>query len=261
MIIDGHSHVVLPTEKHIALMDEAGVDKTVLFSTLVHPEKAGDLEQLNAEMQALDEILSGKRNAAQARTVALQELHTAIRNYPDRFVGFGAVPVGLPYDDTTAYIEANVIDTSLIGLGEFTLGSGQINLLETTFQASSSLGNLPLWIHAFNPLTLQDIQDIGAFAVKYPAVPVIIGHMGGSNWAETIELVKQTPNLFMDLSAYFSTLVFKIAILELPDKTIFGVDLPYGDLLLARQAVERVCPDPSIQARVLGENISDLLGL
>lgn len=44
MIIDSHAHVVLPIENHIKMMDESGIDKTVLFSTLVHPEKAATLK-------------------------------------------------------------------------------------------------------------------------------------------------------------------------------------------------------------------------
>lgn len=40
MIIDSPAHVMLPVEKQIALMNEASVDKAILFSTLVHPEKA-----------------------------------------------------------------------------------------------------------------------------------------------------------------------------------------------------------------------------
>ena len=261
MIIDGHSHVVLPVEKHIALMDEAGIDKTVLFSTLIHPEKAADMEHLKAEMSALNEIITGKRNAGEARVKAMEELNAAIRQYPARFVGFGNIPVGLSYDDTAAYVQKYVVGAGHIGLGEFTMGSGQIGLLDVVFQAAASFGNLPIWIHAFNPLLLKDIQEVRALAGKYPDVPVILGHMGGSFWMESIEFVKQTPNLYMDLSAYFSTLVLKIAILEAPLKVIYGVDLPYGDLLLARQGIERVCTDASVRACVLGENIGELLGL
>jgi len=261
MIIDGHSHVVLPIAKHISLMDEAGIDKTVLFSTLVHPEKASDMEHLKSEMSVLNEIIAGKRNALEARIQSMTELGDAVRQYPDRFVGFGGVHVGMSYDDTASYIEKNVKSAGYAGLGEFTLGSGQVNLLDVIFQASSSFGNLPIWIHAFNPLTSKDIQDIAALAAKHPSVPVIIGHMGGSNWLETIEMVKQAPNLFMDLSACFSALVLKMAISELPYKCIFGVDLPYGDLLLARQSVERVCADGHVRSRVFSENIRGILDL
>ncbi len=40
-------------------MDEAGVDKTVLFCTAPHPEKAGTLSELEVEMAVLNKILGG----------------------------------------------------------------------------------------------------------------------------------------------------------------------------------------------------------
>ena len=54
MIIDSHAHVVLPIEKHIKMMDESGIDKTVLFSTLVHPEKSSNVKEFTTEMNKLN---------------------------------------------------------------------------------------------------------------------------------------------------------------------------------------------------------------
>jgi len=39
MIIDSNTHVFLPVDKHLDRMINEGPDKTVLFSTLLHPEK------------------------------------------------------------------------------------------------------------------------------------------------------------------------------------------------------------------------------
>lgn len=58
MIIDSHAHVMLPTEKQILLMEEAGVDKTILFCTTPHPEKANDLKSLEKELAVLNNILA-----------------------------------------------------------------------------------------------------------------------------------------------------------------------------------------------------------
>ena len=145
------------------------------------------------------------------------------------------------------------------GFGEFTLLSGQIKVLAPVFQASSDMGNLPIWIHAFNPLVLSDIQEIAGLAKSYPAVPVILGHMGGSNWLEALGLAKEIPNLYLDISAWFSALVLKIVINELPQKCIFGVDLPYGDLQTGREAVVKFAKDPSVINTVLGDNMAELL--
>ncbi|WP_242851360.1 hypothetical protein [Clostridium sp. DMHC 10] len=61
MIIDSHAHVVLPVEKHIELMDEAGIDKTILFSTSMHPELAQNLEEYEKELNKLYDIILGKK--------------------------------------------------------------------------------------------------------------------------------------------------------------------------------------------------------
>lgn len=261
MVIDGHSHVVLPVERHIAMMDGAGVGKTVLFSTMVHPERADSAQALKAEMQKLDDILSGKRDAADARARAMGELRASISQYPGRFIGFASVPVALSPEDTLRQIETLFADYSYAGFGEFTLPSGQIKLLEPVFMASSDLKKLPIWIHAFNPLTLSDIDEIAELANSYPNVPVILGHLGGSSWLESLELAKTIPNLYLDCSAWFSTLVLRIVINELPFKCIFGVDMPYGDLRIGREAVVRFAKEPHVADAVLGENIARLLEL
>ncbi|MCL1932659.1 MAG: amidohydrolase family protein [Candidatus Azobacteroides sp.] len=242
-------------------MDEAGVEKTVLFSTMVHPERTTDLSGFRKEMQRLNEIIGGQANTAvAARLAAIKEQKETIDLYPTRFIGFGTVPLTLNTENVVnEYIEKEVIENGFVGLGEFTLPSGSIKLLKPVFKASTNYGNLPLWIHAFNPLTLQDIKEIAQCAEDFPSVPVIIGHLGGSNWLETIELVKKTPNLYLDISAYFSTLVLKMAIHALPSKCIFGVDMPYGDLQLALDAVRKLSNDDKIADAVLGENILALL--
>ncbi|MGL5437245.1 MAG: amidohydrolase family protein [Lachnospiraceae bacterium] len=263
MIIDGHSHVILPTENHIELMDNAGVDKTILFYTSVHPETASDFSDLRKEMQLLNEIIGGKTNAAaNARRIGVMQQKEAINLHPTRFIGFGSVPLTLETEkEICEYVEKEVINNGYVGLGEFTLPSGSAKLLAPIFKVSASFGNLPLWIHAFNPLVLQDIKEIAKFAKEYPSVPVILGHLGGSNWLEAIELVKSIPNLYLDISAYFSTLVLRMAINELPTKCIWGVDMPYGDLQLSLDAVRKLSNDQAITEAVLGENIASLLDI
>jgi predicted TIM-barrel fold metal-dependent hydrolase len=260
MVIDNHSHVTQPIEKHIQLMDEAGIDRTILFRTLVHPEKYNDAAGIRKEMEQLNIILSGNSSlAAQKSQIASNELFEAIKKYPDRFIGFGAVPIGLNTDELMKFIKYEIISKGFIGIGEFTLASGQIHLLESIFMASNKSGNLPLWIHAFNPLTIQDICEIENLSRKFPAVPIIIGHMGGSNWLETIDIVKRNSNMYLDTSACFSTLALRIVIEELPEKVLYGVDYPYGDMLLTRKTIERVCNDEQVVTKVLGENIQKIL--
>ena len=61
MIVDSHQHVMLPTSMQIKKMDDAGVDKVILFATTPHVERAESaaLEAIRAEMQVLYQLLSG----------------------------------------------------------------------------------------------------------------------------------------------------------------------------------------------------------
>lgn len=261
MIIDSHAHVVLPIEKHIALMDEAGIDKTILFSTSIHPEEANNIDEFEKELNSLYEIISGKRNSLEAKIASTKELYETINKYPSRFQGFGSVPVGLDYEKTASWIEEYVVKNNFIGLGEFAVSPGQIGTLDTVFQSSKDFYNLPIWIHAFWPLDLNDIKEIFNLSKKYPDVPVIIGHSGGVNWLDVIKMAKETKNVYIDLSASYATIALRMTIKELPGRCLFSSDLPYGDIVTSKFAIERVCKDKIIIDQVLGGNIANLLKL
>lgn len=262
MIIDGHSHVTLPIEEHIAAMDAAGVDKTVLFSTTFHPEASKTFAEVKASMEFLNDLLAGKKGSmVEARKKAIAELVHAVHLYPNRFIGFGAVPANLELEDTLQYVEQCIVQNHLAGMGEFTLGTGQIQLLHNIFIASREFNHLPVWIHAFFPLTLQDIKEISELAKIYPKTPVILGHLGGCNWMEAVALVKEIPNLYLDTSASYSTFVLEKIINEIPHKCIFGVDRPFGDLQLSKIAILQFAKTSSVANAVLGENIAQLLNI
>lgn len=134
MIIDGHSHVTLPVQEHIKAMDAAGIDKTVLFSTAFHPEAAKNFAEVKSSMEFLNDLLAGKKGSmVEERQKAVLELRDAIRQYPDRYIGFGAVPAGLERKPTLQYVDETIQKNNLAGMGEFTLGSGQIRLSKIFF--------------------------------------------------------------------------------------------------------------------------------
>ena len=142
MIIDSHEHVMLPTTMQIHTLDEAGVDKAILFTTTPHIERAksSTLEDINNEMQTLYKVLAGyytpqERIAKMKETIA--ELQQAISVVPDRFYGFGPVPLGLTENETSDWVDTYVIKNSFKGIGEFTPGSeDQVKQLEGAYLQS-----------------------------------------------------------------------------------------------------------------------------
>ena len=264
MIIDSHAHVILPVEQHLALMERAGVERTVLFTTRVHPERAADLNAFEQEMALLQAIIAGQANYALASMKdafqdAVQEHVQVVKAHPTRFIGFGAVPVGLSYNDTADLLQTSVIEPGMRGIGEFTLAPGKIDLLDPIFALSSEAGDLPLWVHTFAPLTLDDIRALIQLCERYASVPVILGHLGGLNWMETIKLAKEHPQTYLDLSATYTTLAPTLAIRELPDRSLFSSDAPNGNPLVARTMIEQITPDPAVRALVLGETMARLV--
>ena len=63
----------------------------------------------------------------------------------------------------------------------------------------------PLWIHTFLPVTKEMIFSLVDLCKKFPTVPIIFGHLGGTNWMELIELAKTVPNIYLDLSCLLYT--------------------------------------------------------
>ncbi len=232
MIIDSHAHVILPTEKQLAAMAEAEVDRTVLFVTTPHPELAADGDAFAAEHQKLLRVLAGERSLEEQRrrlVAVTAELATAVAAHPRRLLGFGTAPLGLTADQTAQWVETRVVPYRLRGLGEFTPKPGEMDLLEPVFAAAADCGNLPVWVHTFFPCGPEDIRALLIIARRHPSVPLIAGHLGGYHWLPLLEAARDTANVYLDLSAAFSVFPPKFAMKELPERTLFASDAPYGD--------------------------------
>lgn len=265
MIIDSHEHVMLPAADQVRKLEEAGVDQAILFSTAPHPEKTQNYAELKAEMAKLYKILAGANNK-EANIVRMKkgnrELLQSIRTFPDKFFGFGSMPLGLTTEEMNVWISEDIVANGLKGIGEFTPGNDQqIKELEPVFQALTNFDHLPIWVHTFDPVTLAGLNDLIALTKKYPTVPVIFGHSGGYNWQTLLDFAETVDNAYIDTSATFSTLAARMLISELPEKCLFSSDAPYGEPLLNKELIEFVSPSKEIADRVLGENIAELLHL
>lgn len=264
MIIDSHEHLMLPTRFQIEKMDKAGVDKAILFCTAPHPEKAQTFDDLKNEMGVLYRILAGgNTKEANLRRMEsnIDELVAVLKEYPSKFYGFGSVPLELSLQETKDWIAEHIISNGLKGVGEFTPGSDeQIKQLETVFQALVSFPQLPIWVHTFNPVTLNGIKILMELTQKYQKVSVIYGHMGGYHWMDVLDFAKTVSNAYIDLSAAFSTLAVHMAVTELPEKCLYSSDAPYGEPLLNKQLIEFVSPTNEIRDKILGGNILKLIG-
>ncbi|WKD32183.1 amidohydrolase family protein [Streptomyces xanthophaeus] len=261
MIIDAHSHVHDPVHRHIALLDEAGVDRAVLFSTRPHPERATDLASFRREMSVLHETVGGRSGDPDGHRAAGEELAAACAAYPDRFIGFGKVRLDQPAQQIEAAVEREVVGRGFRGIGELTPPPERADRIEPVLRAAADHGGLPVVVHGYAPTTAGDLATLAGLARTHPSVPLVISQLGGSNWLTAIELARETPNLYLELSTAGVIFAVRLAIDEVPDRTLFGSDAPYGDPFLARATVERVTRPGTVRDRVLGGTLAELLGL
>ena len=214
-------------------------------------------------MNALYKILAGansKEDNIKRLKKNILEITMAVNEYPNRFWGFGSVPLELSLEETQNWINSQITAHSLCGIGEFTPGNEQqILQLDVVFQAIRNTRLYPVWVHTFNPVTLNGIKLLMQLCEKYPEVPVIFGHLGGSNWIDVIKFAKEHDNIYLDLSAAFASIATKMALVELPEKCLYSSDAPYGEPYLYKQLVEFVSPSKSIAKMALGENVMRLL--
>ncbi|MGD3112038.1 amidohydrolase family protein [Streptomyces sp. YGL11-2] len=261
MIIDAHSHVHDPVHRHIALLDEAGVDRAVLFGTRAHPERATDLASFRREMSVLAETVSGRPSGPDSYQAAWQELDSACAAYPDRFIGFGKVHLDLPTQQIAAEVEREIVGRGFRGIGELTPPPDDAGRIEPVLRAAADHGGLPVVVHGFAPTTAGDVATLAGLARRHPTVPLVISQLGGLHWLTAIELARDTPNLYLELSTANIIFAVRLAIEEVPDRTLFGSDAPYGDPALARATVERVTRPGALRDRVLGGTLAELLDL
>ncbi|MER6548221.1 amidohydrolase family protein [Streptomyces sp. NPDC001250] len=261
MIIDAHSHVHDPLHTHIDLLDEAGVDRAVLFATRPHPERADDLASLRREMNALAGATGGRANGRDGYQTAWQELDAAVAAHPDRFIDFRSLRLDLPAEEITADVERDVVGRGFRGIGELTPPPGQASRIEPVLRAAADHGQLPVVVHGAAPTTEGDLTTLAGLARRYPTVPLVISQLGGAHWLTAIEVVRDTPNMFLELSTANITFAVRLAINEVPGRTLFGSDAPYGDPVLSRMTVERVTRPGTLRDRVLGDTLAELLGL
>ncbi|MET8761536.1 amidohydrolase family protein [Lentzea sp. NPDC004782] len=261
MIIDAHSHVHDPLHSHIALLDEAGVDRAVLFGTRPHPERATDLASFRREMSVLHETISRRSTSPDSYQAARRELDAALATYPDRFIGFGKVNLDQSAERIAAEVEREVVGRGFRGIGELTPPPDQAAQIEPVLRAAADQGGLPVVVHGFAPTTAGDLATLADLARRHPSVPLVISQLGGLNWMTAIELARETPNIYLDLSTANIIFAVRLAINEVPDRTLFGSDAPYGDPVLARATIERVTRPGAVRERVLGGTLAKLLDL
>lgn len=237
MVIDAHAHAdendVLgwydPPEKLIGLMDEAGIDLSVVTTYSDEPGKLeGYLERFPQRLIGFPR-LDPKYGAS-----SVELLRRLIRGHP-RMRGVKLHPI------------SNLIKPFAERCVELMRAAGELGV--------------PVFIHCGDAVPALPLQ-IGKAAALCPGTRILC-HLGGYFHAEeVIRVAARRPNLLLDTSSCPYPALIRRAIEILgPERVVFASDSPAGDPISELQKIRLLALPAEIEERILWKNIAGLLGL
>lgn len=199
---------LLAPETLMAQMDEAGIDKTILYAVEAPIVYASN-----------------------------EYVHALCSACPDRLIGLASVDP--KQDNATSVLEAAVRDLGLKGLklhpplqdffpndeAVFPLYEKAVELdIPVVFHVGTTPFGSACRLSQASPLLIDDV------AVRFPELRILLTHLGTLWHNEAFMLVEKNPNVYIDTAAYVGEIrnvltpdmITRIG----PDKIIFGTDYP-----------------------------------
>lgn len=236
MIIDCHTHI-WETPGHVSpeFIGEANSRSRGKPLDIHTPP-----ERHRPAMRNVDKaIVFGIRAFHSGLTSPNEYIADYVRTDPTRLIGFAAVDPA--HDNVHEILEHAIDDLKLRGikLGPIYQNIHPLDDRMLPVYEFCERRNLPILIHQGTtfprkaplkfslPILLEDV------ALKYPALKMIIAHMGHPWIDDTIVLIRKQPNLYADISAlHYRPWQFYNALISAKeygviDKLLFGSDFPF----------------------------------
>jgi uncharacterized protein len=239
MIIDSHTHVQRvsgfwdsPPERIISLMDDAGIDKSVIMPYSDNPE-------------------------------LVEYTRDAVNAYPERLIGYARLN---PAEGSSSVklLKKAVKKWGLKGLKLHPVGNMIHPAHELSIELIRTAADLgvPILFHSGDEEFTLPMQ-IASAAEKVPGAKIIMGHMGGYFHTEdAILAAEKYDNIYLETSAMpYPEVIRKAVSLIGAGRILFASDGPGcpPDLELKKVSIAQLKPDE--EKLILSENIRNILGL
>lgn len=184
----------------------------------------------------------------------------AVRQYPDRLIGFGCAS---PWYGERAVEEVERFrELGLRGLKVHSFYQGFLlcdHILDPVLAKCREL-SLPVLAHTGTPISAMPFQ-LRELALRFPDVTFIMGHMGFSDfWYDASVAAKGLENVYLEWSYQMHSVIVEAIEVCGGDRLLFGSDWPYSREKLEMQKAE-LAGDRETYQRMLGGNAARLLGI
>jgi predicted TIM-barrel fold metal-dependent hydrolase len=246
MIIDVHAHLgvswlawypyEIDENDLVQLYDKFGVDKACVSSFKIYYDP-----------------ISGNN-----------EVYAAVQKYPTRLVGFAVVSPKYGSKRVVKEIDRCVHELGMKGLKVHpTVGTWRADSLAVNpvMEKAQEYG-LPILFHS-EPDEYSNPRAIGNVAARYPEVIIIMGHMGGPDYFEAIQIAKAHDNILLDTTGSPNdAMTIKQAVEELgAERVVWGSDVPSLVLGVEMAKIQYADVSEAEKRLILGENMAKVLHL
>ncbi len=278
MIIDFHTHIFPP---QIKAERERFLKTEPRFASMYASDKAGmataeDLiESMDRDGVDISVALNFDWSDATLCRLTNEYIAASVRAFPDRLVGFGAIPADNP-DRVNEEIE-RCAAAGLKGVGEVRFGR---DFLKTGSNYLSGImsnlkkHNLILLMHCSEPVGhvypgKEDITPdfLYPFVSAFPDQPIVMAHWGGGlPFYELMPEVKRTlKNVYYDTAAspflYKQDIYTAVSGITGAEKILFGTDsplMPHKRVINEIRSSRLADKDKEL---ILGQNAQKLIGI
>lgn len=188
----------------------------------------------------------------------------AVQSYPGRILGYA---VANPHyaEDLEGSLHRYLDQPGMVGIKLHPETHDDYPLLGPRYEpvwAVATERRVPVLFHTY--FGGDSPEEIAELARRYPKVPLLVGHMLQDKSLEAMaELANAFPNIYVDLSVpdTFGVTEFFVEALDDIRKIIFGTDFPWGNCHFRVGAVIYARIPEEAKRRILGENMTELLGV
>ncbi|MDA0353249.1 MAG: amidohydrolase family protein [Chloroflexi bacterium] len=243
------------------------------------PMDVAQLADLYAELDMMAVLLTIDSETISGNPpVPMSYIADAVKQHPERFIGFGAVD---PHKGKIAVNQLDEIaELGLKGL-KFHAGSQHFFTNDPKFyplwERASELGLICLFhsgttgVGAGTPggggiklEYMKPIPYIDDIAADFPDLKIILAHPPFPWDKEGLAMLRHKPNVYMDLSgwapAYFDPLVVQYARTIAQDKILYGSDWPVLTPQRWLRDWEKYEFAPEVDIKIMRDNAAKLLG-
>jgi len=241
-IIDAHAHVDEveafgwhdPPEKVVGLMDEAGIDVSVITTYADEPGPEDGVSRLREYVEA----------------------------YPDRFVGFPRMDPRWGQEAIDTF-ERLVTEHGMRGLKLHPVSNLSNPFADFTVEMLDKAAELdvPVLLHSGDRIMCLPHQ-IGEAAARTDAT-LFMGHVGGFfNAREAVDVAIEHENVVLETSAFPYPRVIQDAVDSLgADRVIYGSDQPAANPQVELEKIEVLDLTDAQRRKILYENAAELLSI